>query len=287
MSVAARNWANVARTGSRAAKSVLLVLADAAAEKPVVGGRGVAHQCTLSQDTIARRSEASSRTVQRAMRTLDLAGHVLSKFKTDARGYRSCATFFLNVDAEAVERFVERCGITWRRQPPIRQNDGQDGACLAARMDEPTRQIGGASLNREMNRERVRANGRARPMELPGDWGLTDDQRRDRLSRYEVTDADFDRLVRRFVHHYRHVAGPRQRRHHNWLARFDAWCMRDLRQRVVRGELSVELWMMHLRGWRDLRVWPPNLGPAPDQRGCRAPPAAFDQVGLQRTRSAA
>ena len=76
MSVAARNWADNCATGSRLAKSVLLVLANAATEKLVMGGHGAAHQCTSAGHH--RQADRIQRpTVQRALRTLNLVGRVL------------------------------------------------------------------------------------------------------------------------------------------------------------------------------------------------------------------
>src|SRR5262249_40735209 len=126
MSVAAREWADKSGTGSRFAKAGVMVLSNAAKEKQIEGGTGTAHQCWLSQETIAERAEWSVPSVQRALRILNLKGLVLSKFGYDRRGYRTCSQFYLNINGEPPERFAERCGISWRATPPKHHSDGKE-----------------------------------------------------------------------------------------------------------------------------------------------------------------
>jgi hypothetical protein len=293
MSVVARNWANNCRRVGRKGKSVLLVLADAAKEKPIEGGTGSAHQCTLSQDTIAERGEWSIASVQRALRLLNLKGLVLSKFGSDGRGYRTFSHFYLNINGEPPEGFAERCGIKWRATPPKHHSNGKEGAaypstgtCLSIRPDVAS------TLNREKNRERARAKRRVRSTELPANWTLPDDLGCSLRMEFEVTDEQLATLAKRFLNHYRNIAKPKDRRHHDWPARLRQWCLTDLPPRRQGGErdrveLSNEHWAAHVRGWIDLGHWHFGLGPAPDQAGCRAPSEVLAAFGIARGRSAA
>ena len=294
MSVTARNYANQCRTGSKTAKAVMLVLADAAKEKEIVGGTGTAHQCGLSQETIAERVECSIPSVQRALRVLNVDGRILSKFAADGRGYRRLSTFYLNVNGEPSDSFASRCGITWRATPPKHQNDGKASGRLNIIREAPTHHSDVASVsNREKNRERARANNRLQSTELAEDWALPQDWR-DRLrEEFEATNEQLEKLAKRFHNHYRNIAKPKDRRRENWFAQLRQWCLDDLPARKGGGlahppeEFPDEVWCAHVKFWVEHQFWNDGIGPAPDKPGCRAPQRILEQFGLQRSQQAA
>lgn len=294
MSVAARNWADRCTTGSKTAKAVLVVLANAAKDKLIVGGRGTAHQCWLSQATIAQRAECSVPSVQRALRTLNLKGFVLSRFGSDRRGYRTFSEFYLNVNVEPIDCFAERCSIAWRAMASKHQSDGKAGKRLDINGSTPIHHRDVAStLNRELNRERAPSKGRSRSTELPKDWMLSEDERRDVRAEFDATDEEIERLARRFQNHYWNIAKPKDRRRENWFAQFRQWCLEDLPMRKGSGQADIEegftddAWCTHVKFWVEHNIWNDGIGPAPDKAGCRVPKRILDQFGLGRARPAA
>jgi hypothetical protein len=266
-----------------------MVLANAAKEKSVKGGRGTAHQCWLSQKTIAERVEYSVPSVQRALRTLNVKGLALSKFGADHRGYRIFSEFYLNINGEPIESFAERCGITWRAKPLKHQNEGKDRGRLNINETPPTHQPDAAStFNRENNRERARA--KRRLVELPADWRLPDDWRRTLLTEFDATDQQLEKLAKRFHNHYRNLAKLRDRRTENWFAKLRQWCLRDLSLRSPdssSSELSEDAWAAQVKFWLESRFWHPGIGAAPNEIGCRVPHSVLAKFGLGPAHEAA
>lgn len=291
MSVIARNWVKTHCQGSgRAAKAVLMVLADAAKEKPIERGTGTAHQCCLKQSTVADDAEYSVPTVQRALDVLNDTGRVLRKFRHDKdTGYRSACDFFLNTNNEPIHAFAGRCGIDWkpsRAKTPKHHFDVKATRGLNIIHEAPTPQNDVASTsNRDLTgRERAR-RGVSRATELPQEGTLPDECRQMARAEFEATNAQIEALWKRFHNHYRNLAKPRDRRHHNWLAKFRQWCLDDLPARKPSAgdqELSDDHWSAHVKGWIELGRWHPTLGEAPDRPGCRAPQAILEKFGLAR-----
>ena len=81
MSWEAAQWAEQCKTGKPSRKAVLLVLANAAINKPIIDRAGSAYQCHLSHDTLARRSDCSIDTAQRACVWLESQGLVLRELR--------------------------------------------------------------------------------------------------------------------------------------------------------------------------------------------------------------
>jgi hypothetical protein len=295
MSVPARNWANERQTGSRTAKAILLVLADAAKLKAIEGGRGQAHQCILARETIAARVECSVASVQRALVVLNNTGLVVRKSRHDKRGYNSSREFFLNVDNEPIETFAKRCGaewefIEWKLSPPEAHFELQATPRLKLILTPPEAHSEPAStLNRDLNREGVRAGAHARAKErskateLPENWTPSEDLVLTLLREVEAKREDIEQIAKRFCNHYRHLAKHRNRKCANWPARFWEWCVKDLpakKQVVAERKLADEAWVSHVRGWVEVRIWHPGIGPTPGQPGCRAPTHILAQFGL-------
>ena len=109
MSWEAAQWAEQCKTGKPSRKAVLLVLANAAINKPIIDRAGSAYQCHLSHDTLARRSDCSIDTAQRACVWLESQGLVLRELRY-FRGRRTSNNYYLNVRREARAPFH-----VWRR----------------------------------------------------------------------------------------------------------------------------------------------------------------------------
>ena len=110
MSWQAAKWAE-ARSCSRSAKLVLLILANASSKKPVEGVEGIeAFQCNLSHQTLARRAGVSVDTTQRAVGELEDRGLVARRLRYDANGRRTSSVTFLNTEGEPADQFRDRLG---------------------------------------------------------------------------------------------------------------------------------------------------------------------------------
>jgi hypothetical protein len=177
MSLDARRWGGARDIKPASHKLVLLVLAEAAMAKPMAGGEGQAHQCTLSNATIAEQASVSLPTAERAIAALEDRGLIARTLRYDARGRRTSSTTFLNVAGEAPDAFRARvgassssldCGSNFSgvRDPdqlplPI-ASDGKDGPSLpiTGEFTTPHRR-GGQYLELGVNRVRESAQARS------------------------------------------------------------------------------------------------------------------------------
>jgi hypothetical protein len=296
--VIARNWVKDCRVGSRAAKGVLMVLADAAKEKVIDGGTGTAHQCFMEQATVAERAEYSVPSVQRALDLLSDKGLVLRKFRHDKRtGYRISSEFFLNTNNEPIHAFAARCCVEWKPSPaktPKHHFDGKASRGLNIIREAPTPQNDVASTsNRDSNRESARAKRSSRTTELAPGLTLPDEWRQMARTEFDATDEQIERLWKRFHNHYRHIAKPKARRCRNWLAKFRDWCLEDLPNKKGGGQacpsngLSDDAWSAQVKFWVETRFWNPAIGAAPNEAGCRVPRPVLEKFGLAAKQQAA
>jgi hypothetical protein len=134
MSWEAAEWAQGQTTGSPYYKVVLLVVANAARDKPINQGRGRAYQFHLSHATIAKRAECSTDVSQDALDELERRGMLIRKRRYEG-GRRTSNAIFLNLDGELLEDFAARVGMNdgWKPKPRREQRKSGKEAQVVVR----------------------------------------------------------------------------------------------------------------------------------------------------------
>jgi hypothetical protein len=111
---------------------------------------------------------------------------------------------------------------------------------------------------------------------LARSWVLPREWREWTLATFNATSTAIDRAARKF--HSLKASTPRTA--DGWLTAWRSWCHdeRAFTPRTTRnvaprasGDLPAETWRVHVDGFRRWKHWHPDLGPNPDQPGCRAP----------------
>jgi hypothetical protein len=257
MSWEAAQWAEQCKTGKPSRKAVLLVLANAAINKPIIDRAGSAYQCHLSHDTLARRSDCSIDTAQRACVWLESQGLVLRELRY-FRGRRTSNNYYLNVRREAPKTFANRLGIDW-------ESGGAKPQSAAYSKDEPG----------DLNQEREAGLSEKKRAALPDTWSLPDDWRRQTLAEYIATSDAINRSSQRF----HELKGRTPRTAAQWRNEWESWCRaeRNFQHKPPAGGPSLEVWRAAVRLWVGGGRWDPQLGPDPSQSGCIAPPAIRDE----------
>lgn len=282
----------------KSVKSVLVWLADAAKSHPIPGGVGEAEQCWPEQSTIKKWSGQSIPTIQRALRQLNVDGHVLSKFTHGSGGRRKHSRFFLNVCKESPEVFAKRCGIKWRAAPfPTHRGDGKENGALPITVMAPTHHSDGASLNRQGNhkeRERARRSQIQRTV-LAANWEPPAELIGKMQATFDVSTDVLHSLGLRFRNYY--VLERPGAKIADWPAKFESWCHREAARETWprkagnsirrRDDIDDDAWTGHVNFWRTNGHWNPQLGPEPDQPGCRAPRHVLETLGGTQAQRAA
>lgn len=139
MSWQATAWARTQKTGSPAAKVILLLLADLADEN---------HSCFPGQDRLASDSEQSVKSVSRHLAALEEAGFIRRVPRYDGRGKRTSDRFFLAVDGP--KSLPDRLSGSPSEPDPLPDNQGGDYRTPVSEeqpedQPDPVVQVGGTS----------------------------------------------------------------------------------------------------------------------------------------------
>jgi DNA-binding transcriptional ArsR family regulator len=243
MSAEARAWAKKQRTGSPAAKSVLVALADYAGEKA---------QCWPSQETLARDTELSERAVRKHLLKLQEAGFISRTGRYDERGWRTSDLFTL--DLENARHHRHEVPVDQRHEVPVVISEPKQGKSLvrkekAARhiRKPPARGAGEPSLEPSLPLSDESGVGARTPFalspaerspprrgtRLPEDWQPSDTDRAFAIEQ-GLSEEEFQREADQFRDHWTATTGAKAAKR-DWGAAWRTWVRNEVKYRARRG----------------------------------------------------
>ncbi|MGI9169399.1 MAG: helix-turn-helix domain-containing protein [Caulobacteraceae bacterium] len=281
MSWQASHWARDQRTGSVAAKAILLVLAEH------VGSDG---RCRLSVATIAERTELKRSAVLKHLQILEGAALIRRTRRTDQFGHRTTDEIQLAFDRE-----VQGPQDAPRDEAKVHETNlgpSPRSTKQGAKVHE-TGLLGPPYGPEKVSEKVVSARAAPRKAESPIQEGFPDQEAIER-ERSFLRERGWNIDAALEAESFRSHALTHDRRVKVWAAAFHQWVVKSIGRAPASARIATmpadkpivapgDLWRPRLSAFADPanRHWnTTDWGPKPGQPGCRAPPALVAQMGL-------